>query len=199
MDSETIMKLRSNAAYSVIPAGYFAKFGDLAKESQQPARVRKLPVLSVRFDEALQKSGSPHLFHLGWGAIDSERMPILTFRVQFNDLMVYWLANPADEEVWRVMDQWNTVGTIVLAPVLGDQALLMSRDFALVPKAEALRSWTKQGAKTTQLFLQSAGTLILSGDLAAQASSDIPAVPRLKRVIGCIVSTNLTDVRHAPH
>lgn len=80
--------------------------------------------------------------------------------------MVYWLASPADEEVWRVMDQWNEVGRMVIAPFFDGQACLISRDFGLVPQAKALRSsWTKQGQKVNDLFLRSASELILSGRL----------------------------------
>lgn len=199
MDTEAIMHvLRSDPAQPFIPAGYFRKFSDITAKSSQPARVQKLPVLSVDFDEALRAFASPHLVHLGWGSIESEGMPILTFRLQLGGLMVYWLANPADEEVWRVMDRWNSARTMVVAPVIGGQALLVSRDFRLAPQAEALRQWTKQGQKVTKLFLQSAGRLLVDGGLARMASSDIAAVP-LAWVIGCMVATSSTGGMRAPH
>ncbi len=200
MDIETMMmQQRDNGVCSVIPAGYFAKFADIAKKSAQPARVRKLPVLTVQFDESLQLTDFPKHAHVGWGAIDSDYMPILTFRFQFRELMVYWLASPADEEVWRVMDQWNEVGRMVIAPFFDGQACLISRDFGLVPQAKALRSsWTKQGQKVNDLFLRSASELILSGRLAAMATSDVAAVPRLQRVVACIVATRSTGGLCAP-
>lgn len=198
MDVKTMMTVQSVSP--IIPAGYFAKFADIARESAQPARVRKLPVLTVQFNESLQMSDFPKHMHVGWGAIDSDYMPILTFRFQFCDLMVYWLANPADEEVWSAMDGWNEIGRMVVAPVFDNQACLTSRDFGLVPQAKALRSsWATQGQKANQLFLRSASGLILSGRLAGMASSDIAAVPRLQRVIACIVATSSTGGMCASH
>jgi len=188
MNSETMTKpAMGTGAHSVIPAGYFVKFSDITSNSKQPARIRRLPVLTADLQEALQISTLPRLFHVGWGAIDADHMPILTFRLQINDLMIYWLANPADPTIWNVMEQWSNANAMVLAPSFMSQTLLMSRDYTLVPEARALRSWTEKGSQTTHLFLQSAGKLILDGGLAGMASSDILAIPKLTRVIGCIV------------
>lgn len=44
MDIETMMmQQRDNGVCSVIPAGYFAKFADIAKKSAQPARFGSFP------------------------------------------------------------------------------------------------------------------------------------------------------------
>lgn len=181
-------------AHSVIPGGYFTKISDITSHSKQPARIRKLPVLAANLHEPVPALTSSSLFHVGWGAISAGRMPLLTFRLQINDLMIYWLANPADPTIWTVLERWNNANAMVLAPSFENEALVMSRAYTLVPEAKALRSWTGRGPHTTQLFLESAGKLILDGGLADMASSDIPAIPKLKRVIGCLVAGGSADV-----
>jgi hypothetical protein len=190
MKTDTMMTLLRSDGTAVIPAGRFAPFADITTKSTLPAPVRKLPVLTTQFNTALNSSGFPNDVHVGWGAIETNRMPILPVRFQFRDLMAYWFANPPDEEVWSAFEQWNSAKTMVVAPVFDSQAYIVSRDFDLVPQARALRSsWMKQGPKANELFLRSAAELILSGCLADGASSDIATVPELVQVIGCIVAT----------
>jgi hypothetical protein len=175
----------------MVPPGEFTTFKEYPT-STQPARVRKLPVLRGYFD-ATKFDLYPTLpAYVGWGSIHLGTALALTFRVQLGSNMLYWLANPADPEVWKVIDTWAAAGTMVLAAEFADAPpLIMRRDFKLSPQYGALRDAFK-GPEQTAAFAATVSTVLAKGELKQMATTDIPSYPKLNHVQGCMVRTKHT-------
>jgi len=173
----------------LIPYGQVGDFAPYAKTSTQPAAVRKLPVLSATFD-ASRFDRSPGLpAYAGYGSIQLGNTIALTFRIQRGPDMVYWLANPADQEVWAVVDQWAKARRMVLAADFSDgQCVLLSRDFHEAPPMRQLR----RSSQPTQQFVADVSRAIVTNEMQEIATTDLPQFPKLRHVQACILKTSTT-------
>ena len=119
----------------------------------------------------------------------TEPVPIVAVRLQVGPIMAYWLMNGADPEVWRALDKWNEAKAMVLCARLQTKDEFCATSFHLPDEVRALRFGPHRGPPKNAAFVQRAALLLINGDLAAMATSDIPAYPNLERVAGCLVST----------
>lgn len=177
----------------VVPPGEFTDFSEYPN-STQPARIRKLPVLRGFFN-AQQFDVNPQLpTHVGWGMVPiGQRATALTFRLQRGPNVLYWLANPADERVWKVLDTWAAAKMMVVAAEFANgPAVLVARDFNLHPQLSTLRVATSQAARLTPEFIADATMALARGEMKSIASTDIPAYPDLQNVQACMLRTQHT-------
>lgn len=189
MTTNTVLAagIRGSSGTSLVSPGCFGSFKEVNAKNRYPARIRKLTVLMGLFNFDQPGVEFNHISHFGWGSIENERMPLLTFRLQIGANMFYWLANPSDRKVWKVLDEWNVAHEIVAHAVFKNTAVFMHRPFRISPPLAALRRWTlHEGIPATASFVKSAAHQ-LDGQLVAKAKSDIPGVPRLDHVSACIL------------
>jgi len=132
-------------------------------------------------------------FYVGWGSLEGDGFPVLTFRLQVGSEMFYWLANPADPCVWHAMRQWDSAGCICLlvADVHHGAAFIVRRDFELPPGTLRLDMSSHPDAPMVDRFDVTCDYLLARSQLANIASSDLPHWPSLKGVQGCAVATPL--------
>jgi len=189
----------SGADRPLVVAGEFVNFEGYADLSKQEERVRKLPVLRGVFDSK-RVDFTPGLpAHAGWGSVRLGDTVALTFRLQLVPNVLYFLANPADPEIWKVMDVWAAAGKFVMAAEVEDgRVFLVSRDYKMVPQVARLRDLVKAGESYTAAFLSDAGQAINTGDISHIATTDIPAYPALANVQACIVTRKNTSSRPIP-
>jgi hypothetical protein len=171
-----------------LPHGEFTNFKRFEKQSRQAKELRKLPVLTARFDAKRFdfKPGLPA--HVGWGAVPIGEGLALTFRLQYGPNVLYWLANPADKSVWDNLSVWNKAGRMVLAAEFdGLPTMLLTRDFELSPPYSDLRHLTKEHREFTPLFLRGLGLAYARDQLKGIATSDLPGYRKLHDVQVCQV------------
>jgi hypothetical protein len=179
-----------------VPYGSIEPATKYRKHSKKAVRLKTLPVLAGYFSSAKLKldTNAPH--HIGLGSLDTNgELPILAIRLQLGANMLYWLANPADPEIWATVDAWHKAGQMAVAAEFDDgRLLLVQRDFKRAPQLRALESaaGTTSRHSATREFMQSAGEALVSGELARRATTDIPGVPCLQSVQGCTVRTKTT-------
>lgn len=177
----------------MVPPGEFTDFKSFP-DSTLPVRAQKLPALRGWFDASSCNINASLPMNIGWGAVTLENGAVaLTFRVQVGSSIFYWLANPADKNVWKVVDQWSAAGLIVLAADFGDgPGLLVSGDFKLVPQMAAMRRAVDSAGEITPKFVAGASAAIMKDEIKLFASTNIPSFPTLTSVQTCMVRTDHT-------
>jgi hypothetical protein len=129
--------------------------------------------------------------HAGWGVLELDGQRALTFRLQAGSTQLYWLANPADPDVWAMQDAWATAGQMALAADFGrGPVFVLSRTFELSPAYKATR--LPHSGQSSGPFCAAVARSLMQGELSVFAKSDIPAFPRLTYVQGCLVVTRHT-------
>lgn len=142
-----------------------------------------LPVLTcpIRQKDRHLFGSSYEKNNVGFGCIDLEDgSKLQTIRFQMGDLQFYWLADMVDPVMWAAIDAWRTVGRfpfmfymengkswdatlgVVNAPHGPLRNEVFRRDVNVAPSAST----------TGQLL-----SLVASGKLQGEATSDIPGVP----------------------
>ena len=174
-----------------VPFGYFTSFAPFARKSKQPASVRKLPVLQGDFD-ARKFDRRCLAQHFGYGAVVLGGMLMPAFRYQSGPDALYWLANPADVEVWRVMDRWAAAGQMVLSANFDGESVLLVRDFHLAPQMKAMRKAVEYAKTVTPQFVAAATAAILGDGLVKRVTTDLDQFPTLRNVQTCLVRTKFT-------
>jgi hypothetical protein len=102
------------------------------------------------------------------------------------------LANPADTDVWNVLDQWAAAKRMVLAAEFGEKVLLVVRDFHLPPPMRLLRQAVQAEKRVTPAFLATMSRAVLLNELVQFVSSDLGKHPTLKNIQARIVRTSIT-------
>jgi len=177
----------------IVPPGEFTDFSEYPN-SNQPSRVRKLPVLRGFFDDSRFDVSTPLPAHMGWGTAPiGQKAVALTFRIQRGPNVLYWLANPADKRVWEVLDKWDAANRMVLAAEFKTgPTFLVARDFKLHPKLSAMRVAVSQAERLTPEFIADASMAIIKDEVKLMASTDIAAFAQLQQVQACMVRTQHT-------
>jgi hypothetical protein len=183
--------LLDQAGNPILPPGYVATLDEVVSPSVTlPSGMRSLPVLVGHFGSHPVDLNATQPRYVGFGCIDTDAMPLLTFRMQIGPTVAYWLANPADPQIWKLLDAWDAAGKIALSAHFNGSGPLLVWEFSITPALNALRVWTRHaGDHATAYFISRAGHAILDGLLPRIATSDIASVQKLEHVLGCIVCT----------
>ena len=173
---------------TMIPPG---EFTTLEKNPHAAsADMHNFPVLRGLFDSKHFDLGPELPGNIRWGYLNLANA--LFFRLQLGPNMLFWLANPADPEVWKVLDIWAATGRIVLAAEFADEPpLIVSQDFNMSTAFRANRRFLGDSKRTAD-FIAEARHVIVLNELAPVATSDIEEYPNLQHVQACMVRTKVT-------
>nr|WP_315593681.1 hypothetical protein [uncultured Cupriavidus sp.] len=161
-----------------------------------------LPVLTcpIRQKDRHLFGSSYERTNVGFGSIDLEDgSKLQSIRFQMGDLQFYWLADMVDPVMWAAIDAWRTVGRfpfmfymengktwdatlgVVNAPHGPLRNEVFRRGANVVPSAST----------TGQLL-----SLVASGKLQTEATSDISGVPLRHVFVNALVTEWAKDVVH---
>lgn len=188
---------------TVLPVGEFVNPAKLWEGRNPSASMRKAPILLGHFDDARFDSRSSLPTHIGWGSLQLGPIAAITFYLQRGPNLLYWLANPADTEVWKTLEKWSKVGRMTLAiDFQGRRTELASTDFDLQPKHESLRVEVSARKQYTDAFLMATTDVVARGTISEMVSSDIPEFSTLNHIQICVVrpqNTGTVAMRNSAH
>lgn len=163
-----------------------------------------VPILSGWFNaEKVKARDTKGPMHVGWGCFAAPaKAPVFTFRMQLDEDMLFWLANPGDPAVWDMLEAWDKAGKMALVAELSDgNDISASCDFVLMPPMRAMKpkQFTSESMQhSVRAFFEHAGHMLFTDDLRNRASTDIPHIARLRNVMGCTVTTTSTPRFNVP-
>ena len=175
------------------PVGGFCSPDDFSEASGLSPSAREVPILNAVFPKLATAPRADNL-HVGWGTLQlPSNAWALTFRVQFGDVMHYWLANASDTDVWAAMDAWTTKGKMVIASTFPNgKSHLSARNFEMHPELNKLRSLTRTHDRHLRDFLEGFACFGIAGTFSQTTSSDLRHIRALKHVHARVVSTAQT-------
>lgn len=174
-----------------IMMGSFLRAGHITTRTQAglPSGANNdLPALYGEFSEIHFKLNAGASMHLGYGMLYRDGPAPLTFRLQIGTSQLFWLADPRAPEVWTMLDAWSRAKRMVCLIDVNGRVGMASQDYpGIPPEVEKQRQYiqTEEDSRFVPELLE----LITSGQLATNASSDIPYIPQLKHIEMCLVST----------
>ncbi|HEY4317184.1 MAG TPA: hypothetical protein VGN04_06250 [Herbaspirillum sp.] len=125
--------------------------------------------------------------HLGWGSFGENAEAILSFRFQVGENQAYWLADPLDPEVQQLVQMWEKNRHMAAGLIANEKFLIASGEYMLTPKLE--RICNQPPSKNANRFMENVCSLIASGVVEQQATSDIPFIPKLGHIDTFILAT----------
>lgn len=162
---------------AVVEARDFVRPGGLSNEFRDAlvlrGRTTKItPEVLGRCGEARIGTGS-----IGFGDAD-----ILTVRLQVDNRQVYWLADPADDQVWTMLDNWRSTGVAIIGLDIPPAGIALLK----VPAGDIgvdARSFFDGGrVPSVRDVMEAMGAHVSTGALVRNATSDISAHEELASV-----------------
>jgi len=161
---------------SILKGKHFVRSGGLSQAFKNTLVLQGPTQLTA---DALAKCKAASI---GTGSVGYGEVNVLTIRLQIDGHQLYWLADPEDEDVWRMLRSWRNVGAAVIAlNVLGVGLAALKVPAAGIGQVAQANINNADAASAAQV-MEAIGAQITSGSLVANARSDIPEFPSLSRV-----------------
>lgn len=189
-----------NTECELVAVGRLVPLQDFKPRQKQTIGLPKeTPVLTcpVGPTEAYCFSREPGEASFGLGHIDLDDGLIMTIRFQLDDLQVYWVAQLTEPEVWAAIDVWKRAGRV---PILFDAQEANRRhqmvcvvDLPSDTSRHDLHRLRPDRAPTGRTW-QSIVSLVGSGLLQMQATSDIEGIPLCHVLANVLLTERLEKV-----
>jgi hypothetical protein len=135
--------------------------------------MRNLPVLRGSFESKNFNFDIGMAAQLSFGTASLVGATAVVFSVEDGSSMLYWIANPADPELWDVLDRWAAAKMMLVATrVDNEREVLWTREFSLPDWAEELRQDVQNAKTITPAFVADVESWVRSGYLGAFAAVD---------------------------
>lgn len=112
---------------------------------------------------------------IGTGSIGYGNADILTLRLQVDDRQLCWLADPADSDVWAMLDNWRKAGVALVGLDVPPAGIAMLKIPAGSIGADARTFFDAGSVPSVSEVMEAMGAHISTGSLVENATSDIPA------------------------
>jgi hypothetical protein len=155
---------------------------------------KRLQILRLSTDFTLADCSGDNA--VGTGAMATPNGPLGTLRVQLASHQVYVLLNLSDPEVVKAIAGWRQAGFFPLCiRVDGNDAVIAIS----IPKTFGVDSLDmgKRQPMTADVFAPLAMSIIASGALATQATSDIPSIPLTRTSTNVLATSKVRRAANA--
>jgi hypothetical protein len=184
-----------------LPCAMLRRAADFAGSVRDAREMRtRSPVLTAAVDrQKFETHASSALESFRLGVIEASQCTMMTFRFQKGEAQFVWLADAADPDLWRAMD--NMTRSRQLAFVFQEQANLWFLPWNVPSSLGQFGIYRREIGRNSVNFLAAAGGAIANASLATHLSSAFPGVdvkyrcvnilmtPHLKRVLDSIPGT----------
>lgn len=126
--------------------------------------------------------GSCREARIGTGSIGFGGADILTVRLQVDNRQVYWLADPADGQVWGMLDKWRHTGVAIVGLDVPPAGIALLKVPAGDIGADARTFFEAGKVPSVREVMEAIGAHVSTGALVRNATSDIPAHEELASV-----------------
>jgi hypothetical protein len=126
-----------------------------------------------------------------WSFIEMDDCLLITFRLQAGDVQFHWVAHGTDPDVWEAMEMWKRAGrvTTLLRAAVGARRRVLIGAADMPPHMPTPSSdWHGPDNAPTAETWQKMASVVASGLLPAQATSDIPGI-QLRHVFANVLLT----------
>lgn len=131
---------------------------------------------------------------VGHGAVQGAEQFLLTFRLQVGKTMFYWFADPHDPEIHALLDSWADAGYMSVMLQTSDKLAVLGRDYPTVPR-EIKALCSSERSIDVKRFLRCVTEVVSSGQLRANATSEIPSISQLENVYGFLLLSRGAQVK----
>jgi hypothetical protein len=187
----------------------FSSYGDYIASTLQPnskfyanslwARQipSDLPVLVLELSKQEFKGmrhqggrGSFGFGHIPFRTTDGNKRHVMTMRLQTEATQCYWLADTADEEIWKAIDAWKKQKLVPFVLRCGNKMMYTTTSYH--PQGWADDKFRTEVCPEPSLqYWEIATSLASSGLVSAQATSDIRGVSLKNVVVSVLVTKRL--------
>ena len=187
--------------YMPLPCAMLRRAADFAGSVRDAREMRtRSPVLTVAVDrQKFETHASSALESFRLGVIEASQCTMMTFRFQKGEAQFVWLADAADPDLWKAMD--NMTRSRQLAFVFQEQANLWFLPWNVPSSLGQFGIYRREIGRNSVNFLAAAGGAMADANLATHLSTAFSGVavkyrcvnvlmtPHLKRVLDSIPGT----------
>lgn len=178
----------SRPTLAAVTPGWVVPWHDAATHSRVAATER-VPLLAMRIASRLPREAEPRFgFGLGLMPLDDDAFAV-TLRLQLDACQFYWLAHPEDPGLWRLLDDWNNAGRCAFMLVEGPAMATFALCYDTIDQ-ELRARYRSSPTFDAGRFADAAFRLVVSGELALQAASDLADFPVLEHVDVAVLATD---------
>ena len=180
--------------YMPLPWAMLRHAADFAGSVRDARAMRsRAPVLTAAVDrQKLETHASSELEGFRLGAIVGPLCTMMTFRFQKGEAQFIWVADAADPDLWKAMD--NIKRTSQLAFVFREQGNLWFFPWNAPSGLEQFEIYRGEIGRNSVNFLAAAGGAIADGSLATRLSSVFPGVEVKYRCMNILMTPHLKGV-----
>lgn len=126
--------------------------------------------------------------------LEGSEQPLYSFRLQIGTRLIVWLANPYAPETLNMLQNWASVGDMLVGVKTGHGMLVHTRP--VVGGTQFIDGGSiASNAVDTKRFIRTAREAVSSGLVKARAVSDIACVPKIRKVHVFVVLSAEVDPR----
>lgn len=180
--------------YMPLPWAMLRRAADFAGSVPGARQMRtRAPVLSAAVDrKKLESHASSTLESFRLGAIEGPSCTMMTFRFQKGAAQFVWLADAADPDLWKAMD--NMTRSRQLAFVFRDEGDLWFLPWNAPASLGQFEVYRREIGRNSANFLTAAGSAIADGSLTTHLSSVFPGVEVGYRCLNILMTPHLKSV-----
>ncbi|NVH75742.1 hypothetical protein FSB08_25170 [Paraburkholderia sp. JPY432] len=145
--------------------------------------------MEVRNIDELRSRYRPTSF--GWSFIEIGDCLLMIFCLQVGDVQFHWVAHATDPDLWEAIEMWKRAGkvTTLLRVAEGERRRILIGAAEISSHTPSLSSdWHGPDHAPTAETLQKLASVVASGLLKSQATSDIPGI-ELRHVFANVLLT----------
>ncbi|TXC80598.1 hypothetical protein [Paraburkholderia azotifigens] len=159
----------------MVPLGTIHKARDFVEISSSAAKMNpEAPVLTATVDIKRFMDASRAAGCFGFGNFRVDGRLVLSFRMQSGSAQVYWLADSADPEVWRTIDNMKKCREAGFMLTQGKESLFIP--WKLEGQSDVINSFRAESLSHPGGMSDAAAYLASTGFVEAQATTDIPDI-----------------------
>lgn len=178
----------SRPTLAAVTPGWVVPWHDAAMHSRVAATER-VSLLAMRVTSRLPREAEPRFaFGLGLLPLDDDAFAV-TLRLQLDACQFFWLAHPEDPGLWRLLDDWNGRGRCAFMLFEGPAIAAFALSYDTIDQELRMR-YRSNPTFDAGHFADAAFRLVVSGELALQATSDLADFPVLEHVDVAVLATD---------